>query len=287
MSGAKEIKSKIRSIENTQKITSAMEMVAASKMRRAQERMRAARPYAESIRRVVTRLTHAQLEYKHPYTIEREISKVGFIVVSTDRGLCGGLNINLFRTALASIVEWEKQGIETRFAVIGNKGLGFFRRIGANILCQATHLGDSPQVLELVGAVKIMLTAFEEREIDRLYLVSNRFINTMTQQPLVDQILPINIDPPELELTHHWDYLYEPESRVVVDTFMTRYFESIVYQSVAENFACEQSARMVAMKSASENAGSLIDELNLAYNKARQAAITQEISEIVGGAAAV
>lgn len=287
MSGAKEIKSKIRSIENTQKITSAMEMVAASKMRRAQERMRAARPYAASIRRVVARLTQANLEYKHPYTIDRELKHVGYIIVSTDRGLCGGLNINLFRSALESVVTFDSQGVETRFGIIGNKGLGFFRRLGANILCQATHLGDAPQVVELIGSVQIMLKAFEEGEIDQLYLVSNRFVNTMTQKPLVDQILPIHIQQADEDLAHHWDYLYEPESRAVVDIFMERYIESIVYQAVVENIACEQSARMVAMKSASENAGTLIDELNLAYNKARQASITQEISEIVGGAAAV
>ena len=287
MPGAKEIKSKIRSIENTQKITSAMEMVAASKMRRAQERMRAAKPYAESIRRVVTRLTQANLEYRHPYTIDRELTNVGYIIVSTDRGLCGGLNINLFRSALESISGFDRQGISTRFGVIGNKGLGFFRRLGADILCQATHLGDAPQVVELIGSVQIMLKAFEDGAIDRLYLVSNRFVNTMTQSPLVDQILPIHIGQEDDDLAHHWDYLYEPESRVVVDVFMERYIESMVYQAVVENIACEQSARMVAMKSASENAGTLIDELNLAYNKARQASITQEISEIVGGAAAV
>ena len=287
MPGAKEIKSKIRSIENTQKITSAMEMVAASKMRRAQERMRAAKPYAESIRRVVTRLTQANLEYRHPYTIDRELTNVGYIIVSTDRGLCGGLNINLFRSALESISVFDRQGISTRFGVIGNKGLGFFRRLGADILCQATHLGDAPQVVELIGSVQIMLKAFEDGAIDRLYLVSNRFVNTMTQSPLVDQILPIHIGQEDDDLAHHWDYLYEPESRVVVDVFMERYIESMVYQAVVENIACEQSARMVAMKSASENAGTLIDELNLAYNKARQASITQEISEIVGGAAAV
>ncbi len=287
MPAAKEIRTKIRSIENTQKITSAMEMVAASKMRRAQERMRAARPYAQSIRKVVSNLWHANLEYQHPYAVEREVSAVGYIVVSSDRGLCGGLNINLFRNALESISEWDSQNIPTKFGIIGNKGLGFFRRLGANILCQATHLGDAPQIVELIGAVKVMLTAYEEGEIDRLYLVSNEFVNTMTQGPTVDQILPISVTEPDDSLTHHWDYLYEPESREIVDTLMTRYIESIVYRAVVENIACEQSARMVAMKAASDNAGNLIDELNLIYNKARQAAITQEISEIVGGAAAV
>ncbi len=287
MAGAKEIRTKIRSIQNTQKITSAMEMVAASKMRRAQERMRAARPYAESIRKVVNNLWHASLEYKHPYAVEREVKSVGYIVVSSDRGLCGGLNINLFRSALESISEWESKGVPIKFGIFGNKGLGFFRRMGADVICQASHLGDAPQIVELIGSVKVMLDAYEQGDIDRLYLVSNEFVNTMTQGPTVDQILPIRVEEPDEQLTHHWDYLYEPESYEVVDTLMTRYIESIVYRAVVENIACEQSARMVAMKAASDNAGNLIDELNLIYNKARQAAITQEISEIVGGAAAV
>ncbi len=287
MAGAKEIRTKIRSIQNTQKITSAMEMVAASKMRRAQERMRAARPYAESIRKVVNNLWHASLEYKHPYAVEREVRSVGYIVVSSDRGLCGGLNINLFRNALESISEWESKDVPIKFGIFGNKGLGFFRRMGADVICQASHLGDAPQIVELIGSVKVMLDAYEQGDIDRLYLVSNEFVNTMTQGPTVDQILPIKVEEPDEQLTHHWDYLYEPESYEVVDTLMTRYIESIVYRAVVENIACEQSARMVAMKAASDNAGNLIDELNLIYNKARQAAITQEISEIVGGAAAV
>ncbi|MDE0308442.1 MAG: F0F1 ATP synthase subunit gamma [Acidiferrobacterales bacterium] len=287
MAGAKEIRTKIRSIENTQKITSAMEMVAASKMRRAQERMRAARPYAESIRKVVNNLWHASLEYAHPYAVEREVKSVGYIVVSSDRGLCGGLNINLFRNALESISQWQSQDVPVKFGVFGSKGLGFFRRLGADIICQASHLGDAPQIVDLIGSVKVMLDAYEEGELDRLYLVSNQFVNTMTQGPTVDQILPIKVEVPDDQLTHHWDYLYEPESHEVVDTLMTRYIESIVYRAVVENIACEQSARMVAMKAASDNAGNLIDELNLIYNKARQAAITQEISEIVGGAAAV
>ena len=287
MAGGKEIRTKIRSIQNTQKITSAMEMVAASKMRRAQERMRAARPYAESIRKVVNNLWHASLEYKHPYAVEREVKSVGYIVVSSDRGLCGGLNINLFRNALESISEWESKDVATKFGIFGKKGLGFFRRIGANIICQASHLGDAPQIVELIGSIKVMLDAYEQGDIDRLYLVSNQFVNTMTQGPTVDQILPIKVERPDDLLTHHWDYLYEPESHEVVDTLMTRYIESIVYRAVVENIACEQSARMVAMKAATDNAGELIDELNLIYNKARQAAITQEISEIVGGAAAV
>jgi len=287
MAGAKEIRTKIRSVENTRKITSAMEMVAASKMRRAQDRMRAARPYAQSISRVMENLWHARLEYQHPYSIEREVSAVGYIIVSTDRGLCGGLNINLFRAALESVSSWEDKGVKTHFGIFGNKGLGFFRRFGANVMCQASNLGDTPQIADLIGSIKVMLDAFEEGKIDKLYLVSNHFENTMTQSPLVRQVLPILAEEPKQELSHHWDYLYEPESRQVVDSLMLRYIESVIYQAVAENFACEQSARMVAMKAASDNAGNLIDELNLIYNKARQAAITQEISEIVGGAAAV
>ena len=287
MAGAKEIRTKIRSIQNTQKITSAMEMVAASKMRRAQERMRAARPYAESVRRVMAHVRLARLEYRHVYSIERDVSSVGYIIISSDRGLCGGLNINLFRSALESISEWDEKGVSTKFGIIGNKGLGFFRRFGGNILCQATHLGDAPQISELIGAIKVMLDAFEEEKIDRLYLVSNSFVNTMTQSPQIEQILPIKGVELEEKLPEYWDYLYEPESRVVVDALMLRYIESIIYQAVIENIACEQSARMVAMKAATDNAGNLIDELQLIYNKARQAAITQEISEIVGGAAAV
>ncbi len=287
MAGAKEIRTKIRSIQNTQKITSAMEMVAASKMRRAQERMRAARPYAESIRRVMAHVRQARLEYKHVYSIEREVSAVGYIIISSDRGLCGGLNINLFRSALEELVAWDDRGIPARFGIIGNKGLGFFRRMGADILCQATHLGDAPQIAELIGSIKVMLDAYEEAKIDRLYLVANTFVNTMTQKPEIEQILPIVGADSDEELPNYWDYLYEPESRMVVNSLMQRYIESVVYQAVVENIACEQSARMVAMKAASDNAGNLIDELQLIYNKARQAAITQEISEIVGGAAAV
>ncbi len=288
MAGAKEIRTKIRSIQNTQKITSAMEMVAASKMRRAQERMRAARPYADAIRRVIAHVRKARLEYKHVYSIEREVSAVGYIIVSSDRGLCGGLNINLFRGVLEELVTWNDQNIPIKFGIIGNKGLGFFRRLGGEILCQATHLGDAPQINELIGSIKVMLDAFEEEKIDRLYLVGNRFVNTMTQQPQIAQILPIQGEDAGSEtLPAYWDYLYEPESRLIVNSLMQRYMESIVYQTVVENIACEQSARMVAMKAASDNAGNLIDELQLIYNKARQAAITQEISEIVSGAAAV
>ena len=273
MAGAKEIRTKIRSIQNTQKITSAMEMVAASKMRRAQERMRAARPYAEAVRRVVAHMHYATLEYKHAYTIEREVSSVGYIVISSDRGLCGGLNINLFRNVLDSIQEWEQKGVSTHYGIIGNKGIGFFRRFGASILCQASQLGDAPNIVDLIGSIKVMLDAYSEEKIDRLYLVSNEFVNTMTQGPTVRQILPIHAEAPVEQLAHHWDYIYEPEAYEIVDSLMLRYIESIVYQAVVENIACEQSARMVAMKAASDNAGTLIDELNLIYNKARQAAI--------------
>jgi len=286
MSGAKEIRTKIRSIQNTQKITKAMEMVAASKMRKAQDRMHEARPYAAKIRNVVSHLAHAHPEYKHPFTVERSVKRVGYIVVSTDRGLCGGLNINLFRTALNDMSQWNEQNVEMDFAVIGNKALGFFKRIGANIVSEASNLGDKPEVTDLIGAVKVMLDAYDEEKIDRLFLLHNEFVNTMTQKPDVRQLLPM---PPsgEEELKHHWDYLYEPDAKDVLDVLLDRYIESIVYQGVVENVACEMAARMIAMKAASDNAGNIIDELQLAYNKARQAAITQEISEIVGGAAAV
>lgn len=286
MAGAKEIRNKIRSIRNTQKITKAMEMVAASKMRKAQDRMNEARPYAEKIRNVVSHLARAHPEYRHPYTIERDVSRIGYIIVSTDRGLCGGLNINLFRTAINDISQWKEKNAEMDFAIIGNKALGFFKRIGANIVSEASNLGDKPEVMDLIGAVKIMLDAYDEGKIDRLFLLHNEFVNTMTQAPQLRQLLPM---PPseEEELKHHWDYLYEPDAKEVLSVLLDRYIESLVYQGVVENVACEMAARMIAMKAASDNAGNIIDELQLAYNKARQAAITQEISEIVGGAAAV
>jgi len=286
MAGAKEIRTKIRSIQNTQKITKAMEMVAASKMRKAQDRMNEARPYAEKIRNVVSHLAHAHPEYKHPFTVEREAKRVGYIVVSTDRGLCGGLNINLFRTALNDMSQWNEQNVEMDFAVIGSKALSFFKRIRANIVSEASNLGDKPEVTDLIGAVKVMLDKYDQGEIDRLYLLHNEFVNTMTQKPEVRQLLPM---PPseEEELKHHWDYLYEPDAKEVLDVLLDRYIESLVYQGVVENVACEMAARMIAMKAASDNAGNIIDDLQLAYNKARQAAITQEISEIVSGAAAV
>ncbi|SRR5690606_92928 len=287
MAGAKEIRTKIRSIRNTQKITKAMEMVAASKMRKAQDRMNAARPYADKIRNVIAHLAQAHPEYRHPYTIDREVKRVGYIVVSTDRGLCGGLNVNLFRRAIASMSDWHDKGVEIDIACIGSKGLGFFKRFGGRIVAEATHLGDTPSLSDLLGSVQVMLDAFDEAKIDRLYMVNNEFVNTMTQKPVVERLLPITADNPQERLGYHWDYIYEPDAREVIEVLLTRYVESLVYQGVVENVASEQAARMVAMKAASDNAGNLIDELQLIYNKARQAAITQEISEIVGGAAAV
>ena len=287
MPGAKEIRTKIKSIQNTQKITKAMEMVAASKMRRAQDRMNAARPYALKIRNVVAHLAHANPEYHHPFLVEREPKRVGYVVVSSDRGLCGGLNVNMFRTAINDMDQWQKGGAELTFSIIGTKALGFFKRIGANIVSETSHIGDAPALTDLIGAIKIMLDAYEAQELDRLFFVHNEFVNTMTQKPVVEQLLPLLPDDEEALKKNHWDYLYEPDAKSALDVLLARYIESLVYQGVVENIACEQSARMVAMKSASDNAGNLIDELQLIYNKARQAAITQEISEIVGGAAAV
>jgi F-type H+-transporting ATPase subunit gamma len=287
MAGGKEIRTKIKSIENTQKITKAMEMVAASKMRRAQERMRAARPYAAKMRNVIAHLAQASLEYKHSYTEEREAKRVGFIIISSDRGLCGGLNINLFRAAVNELSVWQDKRVEVDLTTIGNKALAFFRRFSPTIVSEATQLGDAPQFADLIGAIKVMLDAYSEGRIDRLFVVHNRFVSTMSQEPQVEQLLPIHAVEPEKALNAHWDYLYEPDAHAVVDALMTRYIESLVYQGVVENIACEMAARMVAMKSATDNAGNLIDELQLVYNKARQAAITQEIAEIVSGAAAV
>ena len=287
MAGGKEIRTKIKSIENTQKITKAMEMVAASKMRRAQERMRAARPYAAKMRNVIAHLAQASLEYKHSYTQEREAKRVGFIIISSDRGLCGGLNINLFRAAVNELSTWQDKRVEVDVTIIGSKALAFFRRFSPTIVSEVTQLGDAPQFADLIGAIKVMLDAYSEGRIDRLFVVHNRFVSTMSQQPQVEQLLPIRAVAPEEALKAHWDYLYEPDAHAVVDALMTRYIESLVYQGVVENIACEMAARMVAMKSATDNAGNLIDELQLVYNKARQAAITQEIAEIVSGAAAV
>ncbi|MCI0401777.1 MAG: F0F1 ATP synthase subunit gamma [Gammaproteobacteria bacterium] len=286
MAAGKEIRTKIKSIQNTQKITHAMEMVAASKMRRAQDRMRAARPYAEKMRNVIAHLGHAQAEYKHPYLIERDVRRVGLIIVSTDRGLCGGLNANLFRAIISAMKDWHDKGVGMDVCTIGAKGTAFFGRIGSNIVAQASHLGDAPGVEDLIGTVKVMLDRYLEERIDQLFVIYNVFVNSMTQRPRIEQLVPIQPDE-EQELKHHWDYIYEPDSKEVLDHVLMRYIESLVYQGVAENVACEQAARMVAMKSASDNAGKLIDELRLIYNKARQASITQEIAEIVGGAAAV
>ena len=287
MAVGKEIRTKIRSIQNTQKITRAMEMVAASKMRKAQERMSAARPYAEKIRNVIRHLAHAHPEYKHPYLREREVKRVGFIVIASDRGLCGGLNSNLFKRSVRAMKEWQEKRVEVDLCAIGSKATTFFNRFNANMVAQATHLGDAPRAEDLIGTVKVMLDAYDKGEIDRLFIVYNEFVNTMTQNPEVEQLLPIHSEEADEELKHHWDYIYEPEAKEVLDGLLMRYIESLVYQGVVENFACEMAARMVAMKSASDNAGDLISDLQLVYNKARQAAITQELSEIVAGAAAV
>lgn len=286
MAGAKEIRTQINSIGSTRKITKAMEMVAASKMRRAQQRMQAAQPYARKMREVVDHLAHAHPQYRHPYTMQREAKAVGFVIVSSDRGLCGGLNVNLFRKTVTAMSEWNDRGVEVRVSVIGKKASAFFNRFNAKIVSEATDLGDSPQLEELVGALKVLMDEYMEGKIDRLFVASNEFVNTMTQKPVIEQLIPIASTEQE-ELTHHWDYIYEPDAKQVIDTLMARYIESLIYQEVAENSACEQAARMVAMKSATDNAGKLIDELQLVYNKARQAAITQELSEIVSGAAAV
>jgi len=287
MAGAKEIRTQIKSIKNTQKITKAMEMVAASKMRKAQDRIRASRPYAEKMKNVVSHMGKAHPEYKHPYLIEREVKRVGIIVVSTDRGLCGGLNINLFKKTVAAMKEWRDHKLEIDVAVIGTKAMGFFKRLGGNVVSENSHLGDTPKIEELIGSVKVMLDAYDAGEIDRLYLANNVFVNTMTQQPAIEQLLPVVGDESDKEIAHHWDYIYEPGAKEVMDGLLMRYIESLVYQGLVENIACEMAARMVAMKAASDNAGNLIDELQLVYNKARQAAITQELSEIVSGAAAV
>jgi len=287
MASAKEVRTKIASIKNTQKITKAMEMVAASKMRKAQERMKEARPYAEKIRNVIAHLGNANPEYKHSYLDEREqVKRIGIIIVSSDRGLCGGLNSNLFRETMNYMKEWNDKDIEIDMCLIGTKAVSFFTRVGGSIVGQSTHIGDKPDVDDLIGTVKIMLDSFNDEKIDQLHLISNKFINSMTQEPTVEQLLPVQASD-EDELKHHWDYIYEPDAKEVLDHLLTRFIESLVYQGAIENIACEQAARMIAMKSASDNAGTLIDDLQLVYNKARQAAITQELSEIVSGAAAV
>lgn len=286
MAGAKEIRSKIASIKSTQKITNAMEKVAVSKMRKAQMRMAAGRPYAERIRQVIGHLANANPEYRHPFMVEREVKRVGYIVVSSDRGLAGGLNINLFKALVKDMAAQRDRGAEIDLCVIGAKGASFFKNYGGNVVAAISHLGEEPSINDLIGSVKVMLDAYLEGRIDRLYVVSNKFVNTMTQKPTVEQLIPL-VAEDNAELKHHWDYLYEPDAKALLDGLLVRYVESQVYQSVVENNACEQAARMIAMKNATDNAGDLISGLQLIYNKARQAAITQEISEIVGGAAAV
>lgn len=289
MASGKEIRNKIKSVQNTKKITKAMEMVAASKMRKAQERMRAARPYAEKIRRLAANLSAANItDYKHPFLVKKDdVKRVGLIVVTTDKGLCGGLNTNTLRVALNALRDWESKGVtEIRVTAIGNKGLGFMQRLGAKVVSHVTQLGDTPHLEKLIGPVKVMIDAFQNGELDEVHLVYSRFINTMKQEPQLEQLLPLTgerLGTPE----GNWDYLYEPDAQVVIDELLVRYVEALVYQGVAENMASEQSARMVAMKAASDNAGNVIGELQLVYNKTRQAAITKELSEIVGGAAAV
>jgi F-type H+-transporting ATPase subunit gamma len=286
VAGAKEIRTKIKSVKNTQKITRAMEKVAMSKMRRATERMTLARPYAEKIRRTLGHLAQANLEYKHPFTIEREVKRVAFLIVSSDRGLCGGLNMNVFRQSVRAIKEWQEKGVETDVALVGNKAIAFFKRIGGKVLATSNQLGDKPSVEQLLGTIKVLSDAYRDGSVDRVYLVSNHFVNTMTQKPTVQQLLPVEPIKDD-NLLSHWDYIYEPDAKELLDTVLQRYIEAQVYQGVIENSACEQSARMVAMKSASDNAGKIINSLQLSYNKARQANITKELSEIVGGAAAV
>ncbi|MFL7885583.1 F0F1 ATP synthase subunit gamma [Proteus mirabilis] len=287
MAGAKEIRSKIASVQNTQKITKAMEMVAASKMRKTQERMAASRPYAETMRSVIGHLALGNLEYKHPYLEEREVKRVGYLVVSTDRGLCGGLNINLFKKLLADMKEWSDKGVEVDLALVGSKAVSFFASVGGNVVGQVTGMGDDPQLSDLIGPVNIMLQAYDEGCLDKLYVVANKFINTMAQEPKILQVLPLPPGDDEELKEKSWDYLYEPDPKTLLDTLLRRYIESQVYQSVVENLASEQAARMVAMKAATDNGGNLIKELQLVYNKARQASITQELTEIVSGAAAV
>jgi len=287
MAVGKEIRTKIASIKNTQKITRAMEMVAASKMRKTKDRMQATRPYSKKIGQIIKHLAQANPEYKHPYLIARDVKRVGVILISSDRGLCGGLNSNLFRKTLAQLMHWDNSNIEVDICTIGTKAFGFFSNLKVNLIGQVSKLGDAPHLNDIVGVIKIMLDAYEEGKIDQLYVVSNEFLNTMTQRPTVEQLLPVVASELDENLSGHWDYIYEPDAKEVLDHLLTRFIESKVYQGLVENNACEQAARMVAMKSASDNAGNLIGELQLIYNKARQAAITQEISEIVAGASAV
>lgn len=286
MAGVKEIRTQIGSIQNTRKITKAMEMVAAAKMRKAQDRMNASRPYAEKMHEVVSHVASGHLEYKHPFTQEREnVKRVGYIIISSDRGLCGGLNTNLFKAAFKDIADWKEKGVEVDIAAFGNKAITAYKRYG--LVAESGNLGDKPALDEMVGTIKVMLDAYHDGKIDRLFLVENKFVNSMTQKPMVTQLVPVVASNDEEITGHYWDYLYEPESKEVIDALMQRYIESLVYQGIVENIACEMSARMVAMKASTDNAGKIIDELKLVYNRVRQAAITQEISEIVAGAAAV
>jgi F-type H+-transporting ATPase subunit gamma len=291
MAGSKEIRTKIKSVQNTRKITKAMEMVAASKMRKAQERMRHARPYGDKIRIIAAHLAHANTEYRHPFLLRREgVKDVGLIVVTSDKGLCGGLNTNVLRLTFNKLKEWQGEGRNVQLTAIGNKGFGFMQRYGGNMVSHLTGIGDAPHLDKLIGPVKVQIDAFAQGKIGALYIAYTRFINTMKQEPVMEQLLPLPADRLEREgraARANWDYVYEPEARVVLDQLLTRYVEQIIYQAVAENIASEQSARMVAMKAASDNASGLIDQLTLVYNKSRQAAITKELSEIVGGAAAV
>jgi len=287
MAGAKEIRSKIASIKNTQKITRAMEMVAASKMRKTQDRMKTSRPYAQKISQVIRHLSRANSEYRHAFLQAREVKKVGLIVVTSDRGLCGGLNANLLRLAVSQMRTWNEQEVKTEMAIFGRKGQAFFRRVGGHVIATSGPLGDTPSITDVIGVVQSMLRAYEEGEIDALYIAYNEFVNTMTQKPVIEQLLPLPNNDDDEDLQHHWDYIYEPDAKELLDHLLSRYIEMQVYQAVVENIACEQAAKMVAMKSATDNAGELIKEFQLAYNKARQAAITQELAEIVGGAAAL
>lgn len=286
MAGAKEIRTKIRSVKSTQKITKAMEKVAASKLRRTQQRMAAARPYADKIRQVIGHLFQANPEYRHPFLESRPAKRVGYIVVTTDRGLCGGLNVNEFRRLLPELRQWQEQGVEVDLCLIGAKGVQFFRRLKINVVAATTHLGENPQMATLIGAMTVMLDLYQEGRIDRLYLAHNQFVNTMSQKPEVKTLLPVEAEDKQ-DLPSHWDYIYEPDAAELLDDVLTRYVETQIYRAVVENVACEMASKMVAMKAATDNAGKLIEQLQLKYNKVRQASITQEIAEIVGGAAAV
>lgn len=286
MANAKELRKQIGSIKNTQKITSAMEMVAASKMRKAQDRMAKGRPYSDHIRSVIGHVANASPEYHHQFMVERDVKRVGFIVITTDKGLCGGLNVNLLKKVIGDVKSWSEQDIEYDLCLIGNKGAQFFRSYGGNVVAASSHVSESPQVSDLIGSIKVMLDAFEEGKVDKIYLANNVFVNTMTQTPTIRQLVPLDREEDE-GMKHRWDYIYEPDARQLIEGLVTRFIESQVYQGVVENVACEQAAKMIAMKSATDNAGDLIDELQLIMNNARQAAITQELSEIVSGAAAV